>query len=323
MKDGRQTATLCVSMNHRMGLASIGALALGLGFAGRANAAPASLPRGVPAGFVATPNGYFHPSCVVEIGEDEKVRSDGTVGSAKGGQRVIPPCQYPRYDRKGAVIPPDAPSPTINGWIESANNASEGPLNYISANWTVPAAPADAASQTLYYFPGLEPLSPLPSTGFIIMQPVLAWSGGAWSITSWNCCVSGTVVHAPSAPANAGDTLYGYVEGNNCDSNGVCSEWQVYTGDWTTGTSSTLNTSSYGNVMNWSFAAALEVYGVDTCDEFSATPNTTFDNLLVKSTSYLEVYPTWSTAVSTSDTPQCGYGVSAPSSSSVTLSVAP
>ena len=76
------------------------------------------------------------------------------------------------------------------------------------------------------------------------MQPVLGWGFGNWSIASWNCCVEGSVTKAPDASVSPGDTIYGYVQGKNCDTNGVCSDWQIYTGDWTTGVYSMLNTSS-------------------------------------------------------------------------------
>jgi hypothetical protein len=294
-----------------------------VGSASSAQATRGGNPPGVPEEFVVTPNGYFHPSCIIELGNDERVRDDGKIERANGETRDVPRCDHPHYDKLGRAIAADAPEPTISGWVESGSNSTLGPLNWISANWTVPAAPQVPGAQTLYYFPGLEPLDASSNTA-AIMQPVLEWNSGAWTIASWNCCVTGSVFHGPTGVVHSGDTLYGYVQGNNCNSSGVCSQWQVYTGDWTNGVSSSLNTTSYGNVMNWAFGGALEAYGVDTCTEYPSTGGSvTFSNIQVRATSYLEVYPAWSPWVVSGVTPVCGYGVTSPNTSTVTVSVTP
>jgi hypothetical protein len=277
----------------------------------------------------------MHPSCVLRVSEDEVARPDGHIQRADGSVRKSAPCRYPRYDATGREVangtPPGAgegdrslsaaAAPAFNGWVESANDASNGPLNWISANWTVPPAPLEDVGQTLFYFPGIQPIEQL-SEHYTILQPVLRWYAGLWTIESWNCCVEGNANMGPAAVVNSGDTLYGYVQGDGCDARGVCTDWFVHTGDWTNGAHSWLRTSAYGNVMGWAFGGVLEVYGVDDCDQYPPSGSITFSNIQTRSTSYQQVYPTWNVGV-TSEPPQCDYGVSAPSSSTVTLFASP
>ena len=277
-------------------------------------------PAGVPGGFVATPHGYFHPSCITELAEDEAVESDHRIHGKGGHTRDVQHCDFPHYDKSGNAIEATrtevpATTPSFSGWVESATNGSMGPLNWISANWKVPTNPAMNNGQVLYYFPGFEPLA----TGAFIMQPVLGYFGnGNWTIASWNCCVDNTIVKGPDAPVNPNDTLYGYVQGKKCDANGVCSDWQIYTGDWTTGTYSMLNTSSFGQVMDWAFGGVLETYYIDDCAEFPQSGAVTYTNVQVRNAKDLQVYPVWSGGTPTL-TPQCGYGVTSPNTNTVTV----
>lgn len=299
----------------------------------RAALSEAARPPGVPAEFVITPFGYMHPSCVIAVAEDEAALENGAIEREDGRSRQTSTCRYPRFDGSGREIPDDGPPPArqsglapasvaaFDGWVESANSADNGPLNWISANWTVPPSPTSDVGQTLYYFPGMQPLEHL-GTEYTIMQPVLAYRSGTWTIESWNCCTNGNANVGPAGIVQPGDTLYGYVQGDGCDSRGVCSQWFIYTGDWTNGAQSYLRTSAYGNVMGWAFAGVLEVYGVDACDQYPPSGSITFTNIMTRSTSYQQVYPSWNTGV-TSAEPQCDYGVSAPSSSTVTLFASP
>lgn len=298
---------------------------------GAALSAPAR-PPGVPPEFVITPFGYMHPSCVIAVAEDETALEDGTIEREDGRSRHASTCRYPRYDGNGHEIPDGPPParrdglsvasvPAFDGWVESANSADNGPLNWISANWTVPPSPTSDVGQTLYYFPGLQPLEQL-GPEYTIMQPVLAYRFGTWTIESWNCCTNGNANVGPAGIVQPGDTIYGYVQGDGCDSRGVCSQWFIYTGDWSNGAQSYLRTSAYGNVMGWAFAGVLEVYGVSACDQYPPSGSITFTNIQTRSTGYQQVYPSWNTGVTGAD-PQCGYGVSVPSTSTVTLFASP
>lgn len=284
----------------------------------------ANRPASVPADYVVTPVGYLHPSCIAGMSESETL-ANGKITNKDGKSRAVPKCAYPRYDRTGAVVgssgsekkttaaaPPPLP---FSGWVESANTADYGPLNWISANWKVPTAPAVDVGQTIYYFPGIQPIGNAPT--YTILQPVLGWNSGQWTIQSWNCCAEGTAVNSPAQVVNAGDTIYGYVQGNVC-SGGVCSQWQVYTGDWTNGRHSTLNTTAFGNQMGWAFAGVLEVYGISACNQYPASGSATFTNIQVRNTNYQQISPLWNVGW-TSDQPQCHYNVAATGSSTVKL----
>ncbi|HKO46433.1 MAG TPA: hypothetical protein VJV79_01840 [Polyangiaceae bacterium] len=280
-------------------------------------------PTSVPADYVVTPVGYLHPSCIAGMSESETL-VNGKITGKNGSSRAVPKCAYPRYDRAGAIVETgatqrktaSAPAPIpYSGWVESANSADYGPLNWISANWKVPAAPPVDVGQTIYYFPGIQPIG--SASTYTILQPVLGWNSGQWTIQSWNCCADGTAVNGPAAAVNAGDTIYGYVQGNVC-TGGVCSQWQVYTGDWTNGRHSTLNTTAFGNQMGWAFAGALEVYGVSACNHYPATPSVTFSNIQVRNTNYQQISPVWNVGW-TSDQPQCHYNVTASGTNTVTL----
>src|SRR5579871_3539121 len=73
-------------------------------------------PAGVPSSYLFTHHGWFHPSCVVRIGEDEEVGADRVVrGRADGAAHLsLSPCAYPRFDLHGRAIPagtPERPGP--------------------------------------------------------------------------------------------------------------------------------------------------------------------------------------------------------------------
>ncbi len=273
--------------------------------------AGAPRPRDVPREFVLTPHGYFHPSCVVELRDDEKVREDGSIERFDGARRPLRHCQFSRYDKHGRVVSGQAPPPpSVNGWVASASSASFGPVDWISASWAVPGAPASAGSQTLYMFPGLEPAA----TGDTILQPVLAWNGfndGRWTLASWNCCKNGNALHSTPVPVTPGDTVSGYVSGKNCNSQGVCAQWEVQAAA-SSGLATTLSTDSYGEVLDWAFGGAFESYGIDSCAQYPADGAVSFQSIAVHQVNGAYVNPTWSPAAY-GVSPNCLTGVDATS----------
>ncbi|HEX5687462.1 MAG TPA: hypothetical protein VFY73_25885 [Ideonella sp.] len=271
-------------------------------------------PHGVPLDYVVTPNGLFHPSCVVKVNDDERlaasgdvVRRDGSVASKASA------CTHPRYvARDGAVerIDPDAPAPTFDGWIASSNSNANvtPPAKKMVATFGVPSGPTTKSGQVLYYFPGLEDGTAVQT----ILQPVLAWNGfgdSRWTMTNWNCCKSGKTWHGSTIVVNTGDKIKGSMIGSNC-ANGVCSKWTLKSVDRTTGQSTTFLTESYGQAFDWYFGGAKEAYGVDRCSHYPANGSITFSNIHVYDLNGVETTPTtWNTFKSTS-APACNYGVS-------------
>jgi hypothetical protein len=138
----------------------------------------------------------------------------------------------------------------------------------------VPSAPSVAGNQTIYLFPGLEDIEDVQTT----LQPVLAWNGfndHAWTVASWNCCKTGTTFHSDPVTVAVGDTINGLMTGSNCSGN-VCTDWTVSARRGTA--SSTLATQGYGQAFDWVFGAALEVYGVQTCEQQPANALVRFTN---------------------------------------------
>jgi hypothetical protein len=142
-----------------------------------------------------------------------------------------------------------------------------------------------------------------------ILQPVLTFSNGHWTATSWNCCASGTTFTGNTIDVNPGDVIVGSVMGTDCNpSTGLCNSWSIQTLDQTTNQASVLETSSWGVALNWVFPAVLEVYGVSSCSDLPASGGLTFAQ---------QTYTTVSGSSGTSAawqlglgsvSPSCGYG---------------
>jgi hypothetical protein len=272
-------------------------------------------PAGVPMDFVPTPNGWRHRSCVIRVGEGESVQDDH-IEAPDGSRRDFAPCAHPAFDHHGRPMSDGTRRPTVNGWVASLNSTSAGALNYLVANWSVPRSPAARHGQTLYFFPGLEPLA----TADTILQPVLAWNGfaeGAWSIASWNCCKSGNVFHSTPIKVSAGHALTGTITGSSCKS-GVCSTWKVVAKDDTSGKSTSFPTTAFGEKLDWVFGGAMEAYGVDACNELPSSTSARFTSIKVHDTHGHALLPSWSLFRASGLAPDCHGHFGTPSSSGTT-----
>jgi len=279
---------------------------------------PGMRPQGVPVDYVVTPNGYFAASCVQTLRNGESVEQDGNIRKADGSLRKIARCTQPHYTKHGLRIEPDGsvssggqavPPPTINGWIESADYSSSTAIGEIDATWVVPSAPSSWTGQVDYFFPGAEQSTSSPQS---ILQPVLGFNGygdNAWTIASWNCCVSGTTYHSSPVNVSAGDTIVGQTY-SNCGAWPGCQSWNIVTWDQTSNQSTTLTTNPYDNLY-WVFAGVLEAYGIDDCSKLPSSGETTFYNVAVYDTNYNPVSSTpWANNYwSGSTSPSCGYRV--------------
>jgi hypothetical protein len=274
-------------------------------------------PPGVPVDFVPTPNGWRHRSCVISVGEGESVQADHVLG-ADGRRRPFAPCGYPAFDRQGGRLVEGLHQPTVSGWVASLNSASSGAIGYLAADWTVPSTAAVRQGQTLFFFPGLEPLA----TTDTILQPVLAWNGfgdNAWTIASWNCCKSGNVFHSTPVKVSAGHTLTGSMTGSNCSSAGACSSWKIVTRDDTAATQTSFPTTSYGEKLDWAFGGAMEVYGVNTCTEYPGNTSIHWRNIKAHDTQGHSILPAWSEwAAGNTVSPNCNVHFGTPTVSGTT-----
>ena len=276
-------------------------------------------PAVVPANFVVTPFGYFDPSCVRTLATGDHLRTDGRVQHANGTlDAAALTCSQPHYLQSGLRVDAKQPAqtagtgatPTINGWIESASvNTGSDSTAYgeLTANWIVPRNPATDDGQTVYEFPGFEDIDNTQS----ILQPVLGYNSGAWTIASWNCCISGVTTNSAAVQVTPGDQIYGTVTSNCGAGSLTCDTWNVNTEDLNSGQSTALNdTPSEGQVFNWAFGGVLEVYGINACSDLPPDGQTTYTQInLYDQNDSLIASPQWQTGVNSNEDPSCNYQV--------------
>ena len=275
------------------------------------------LPAGVPDGYVITPFGYFHPSCVLKVAGGETLLAGGRIlQRVDGTLESIPACQYPHYAASGKILAAGATkveSPTISGWVESASVTTSTSYGEIVATWIVPPAPASNNGQTVFFFPGMEDANDVVS----IIQPVLqygsseAGGGNNWAIASWNCCPSGTADYSTLVSVNSGDVIQGTVKSTCSAGTESCSKWNITTADETSGQSTALsNSPSEGQTFNWAFGGVLEAYNIAQCSDYPPNGALSFYNLALYDYNFNQISnPSWSlTDWVSGDTPQCSYG---------------
>lgn len=221
--------------------------------AARLPAAGARRPTTVPEGYVITPFGYFHPSCVRTLAKGASMLADGRIQRADGYQEAATTCNYPHFTRSGVEVntvaanstskssdkAATAAAPEISGWLENANYALGSPnesFGTLIARWTVPPNPKANDGQTLFFFPGLEDINDTQS----ILQPVLTFFGGQWSIAGWNCCFNNQANESQPVNVSPGDEIYGAVTSNCAEGTVTCATYNVLILDLTSGEGSIL-----------------------------------------------------------------------------------
>jgi hypothetical protein len=276
--------------------------------------AGANRPASVPQGYLITPFGYFHPSCVRSLATGDTLLADGRVQHADGSvDQEAPACGYPHYTAAGEAMGSGLKTPNIrHSWIVSANAINTtSSFGELTANWVVPKAPTTYHDQTVFLFPGMEDYADVET----IIQPVLGWNAGffgtSWSIASWNCCPGGTANYSTPVEVKSGDMLFGTIK-NTCQAGTKsCSRWDITTEDVTANSSTTLSrTPSEGQTFTWAQGAALEVYGIVECSDYPPADSTAFFNLALYDNN-LNQYsnPGWILFnYATGLTPQCNYG---------------
>jgi hypothetical protein len=272
-------------------------------------------PSAVPAGYVITPFGYFHPSCVRGIASGETVLADGRVQHMDGTVDAIAPvCSHPHYTARGEVVTGDNsrvdPLTIVHSWIEDGSTTTSTSYGKLNATWLVPSAPTTFDGQTVYLFPGLVDYN----TDETIIQPVLGWNsffGEVWSVASWNCCPSGTTQYSSPLQVSTGDTIYGLIKSTCKAGTESCSKWNITTKDKTTRKSTTLGkTPSEGQAFNWAQSGALEVYEIVQCSDYPPNDATTFSKVALYDYNFDKISnPGWAiTDYYEGLNPQCNYG---------------
>jgi hypothetical protein len=276
-------------------------------------------PPAVPEGYVVTPFGYFHPTCVLKVKEGETILADGRIEHSDGTVEANAPlCSYPHYTSAGVPLTADmkdasgAIVPIVSGWLEYVSATTSTSYGKISATWPVPPSPGTNEGQILFFFPGFEDINNVLS----IVQPVLqygqsaAGGGNYWAIASWNCCLGGTMWHSRLVKASSGDTILGTIQ-SSCKRGVPCAKWKVMSQDQTTGKKTVLvRTPADGQVWNWAFGAVLEVYGVKQCSDFPPDNSVVFTVQLYDLNRQLISDPGWAgTPAGSGISPQCNYGL--------------
>jgi hypothetical protein len=294
-------------------------LVVGLTAAQALTTAGPNRPATVPAGYVVTPFGYFHPTCVAHLAEGDELRPDeNIIRHANGTSDPMRVCRYPHYRADGEKVIGDergVKDPNIShAWVEYASVTTASSYSILYAQWSVPAAPTSHDGQTLFFFPGLEDIDDVVT----IVQPVLAWNAdfpSAWGIASWNCCKSGTTYEAPAEPVSSGDTIVGSMSYTCSVPTRSCSSWVIVTSDLRNGKSSELiDTPSFGQAFNWAFGGVVEVYNLVHCTDYpSFYGGISFNWLGLYDDNFDRIAnPKWSIKLSSGLTPQCGYSGSLP-----------
>lgn len=296
---------------------------LAAGLAAAQTPVGANRPATVPADFVVTPFGYFHPSCVHHLAKgDVLLQDEGAVQHADRTYENFEECPYPHFDADGTKFVGNAlpgrdgtvEPPTIgHSWIVDAETTISTSYGRLEATWGVPAGPTNLDGQTIYFFPGLEQAVGEKT----ILQPVLGWNAdfaNAWGIASWNCCVNGGANEATPSPVNSGDVIYGTIYYTCAKGTLSCGSWDIVTDDGSGGSSDMTGTSSHGQTFNWAFGGALEVWNVSRCGDYPAGGELSFYDVKLWDYKLIRVAaPAWTIVKRASGlTPQCSYGGSLP-----------
>ena len=206
---------------------------------------------------IQTPFGEVVPERLIQNQSGAKIRlnEDGstTVTQPDGTQQT--------YKVDDKIIPGSLP--IEHEWVTSARfYAPEGTeVTQFYGNIVVPDNPVYTTNQVLYYFTGVQDNGTEP---WGILQPVLGYIDGEWSLASWFCCPTG-YPHVSNVVKGMqpGDTIYTSMtkhiyEGRN---------YYEIIGTWND-QSATLVVDTESGFFNWP-NVTLEVYHIDSCAQFA------------------------------------------------------
>ena len=112
-------------------------------------------------GYMPTPAGWYHQSCVHQVDNGAFVEGNGRVHRPDGTSYVLPACAYPK---RMSVLQSDqvvqAPTSLNPAWVEFALDtlATGSSWGKITSNTNVPVSPTGSyvTADVYYTFPGLE-----------------------------------------------------------------------------------------------------------------------------------------------------------------------
>lgn len=117
---------------------------------------------GPTSGYVSTPAGWYHKSCVYEIPDGGRVNAANRVVTRRDGTTYhLSECAHPAYPNWPQVARARRISlpPVDTGWVEYAYEYARSGQSYLDleAAWHVPRTPDNSysATEVFYAFPGL------------------------------------------------------------------------------------------------------------------------------------------------------------------------
>lgn len=285
-------------------------------------------PPTVPEGYVVTPSGYLHPSCIYTLSKGALILAEGAaIKRADGSIENVAPCSYPRYTPRGELVsetaPPAVPLSSTSYFPVFAQTSIESAYAELYADWNVPQAPTTHGTQLVFFWPGLESYCSAPCTPAIVLQPVLGWNdyySNGWGISSVECCINGNQFQSSPVGVAPGDIIEGKVQANCPAGTLTCASWNITTLDVDEAASTTLSNAS-GDGLTYTYAdgAVLEEYYVSECSEYPPSTSLEFYNIQLYDYNFdLISSPVWGTDIDTGLTPQCNFGAQ-PSSTQITL----
>jgi len=165
-----------------------------------------------------------------------------------------------------------------DGWRSSAWSWGTN-YTYFAANFKVPGVPSTTNGQCLFFFPSTQHEG---SGSGDILQPVLQYNCNGhpgWTMASWYGATQYT--QSASVPVNVGDVITGaiilhndvwYIESFHLNNNNPITVLSVAPGG---------NDSPYFQPQNTA-QVALEVYGVQQCNQYPSTPSVEWSSLALQ-----------------------------------------
>jgi len=175
-----------------------------------------------------------------------------------------------------------------NGWLDNVGwypPSGENNLKSFTSTYVVPDDPTNnKGTQVLFYFIGMQDNDSPKAVN--IVQPVLTWGNGynQWYVKSWACCPSNITTSSPPLfGLKGGSTLQGVISRESA------STWKI--DSIVGGQHTTLNAQVGDYIYNWA-DVTLEVYGVNTCQDF-AKGKAYFNDLVLTDSQGQSLNPSW------------------------------
>jgi hypothetical protein len=244
----------------------------------------------LPEGYVETPNGQFHKSCIHEVPEGGEVDKNGAIWLNGQMVRATSPCAFEvlHLNRANVVSKTDgdiarqSSALLIDGWTRYvqayANNMGVFPVRFngLETTMTVPTAPSQQLFQTVFFFASLT-----PQDGATILQPVLRYGDGIqhWMVAGWYVDRAERGFLSQWVQVNPGENIVGTVRDVRNSCVGTDCMWEVKL--WRGNTSLTTLRAASAEAYTRMQKAVLEVKSVTSCKHLPASGVMNFTNTKV------------------------------------------